>query len=75
MPSRTLTPLTAVIMRDTLSTGIAYQKSRYRLQLAYEVNLPATASVGVSGLLAGEYSNTRTSLWLQTVARTTGIRF
>ena len=75
VPSRTLTPLTAAIMSDALSTGIAYEKSRYRLQLAYQVNLPQTARVESSGLLAGEYSNTRTSLWLQTVALTTGIRF
>lgn len=75
VPSATLTPLTAAIMSDALSTGIAYQKNRYRFQLAYQTNLPQSASVGASSLLAGEYSNTRISLWLQTVALTTGIRF
>ena len=75
VPAATLTPLTAAIMRGAVSTGLAYQKSRYRLQLAYQANLPETASVGASSLLAGEYSNTRTSLWLQTIALTTGIRF
>ncbi len=75
VPSATLTPLTAAIMSDALSAGIAYEKNRYRLQLAYQADLPHTATVGTSGLLAGEYSNTRTSLWLQTVALTTGIRF
>ena len=75
VPSSTLTPLTAAIMTGAVSTGVAYQKSRYRVQLAYQANLPETASVGASSLLAGEYSKTRTSLWLQTIALTTGIRF
>jgi long-chain fatty acid transport protein len=75
VPAATLTPLTAAIMSDALSAGVAYQKNRYRLQLAYQTDLPQTASVGASSLLAGEYSNTRVSLWLQTVALTTGIRF
>ncbi|MGH9693989.1 MAG: OmpP1/FadL family transporter, partial [Bryobacteraceae bacterium] len=75
VPAATLMPLTAAITSDTVSAGLGYQKSRYRLQFAYQVNLPNTVSVGSSGLLAGEYSNTRTSLWLQTIALTTGIRF
>jgi long-chain fatty acid transport protein len=75
VPASTLTPLTAAIMTDGVSAGVAYQKSRYRVQFAYQVNLPQSASVGTSGLLAGEYSNTRTSLWLQTIALTTGVRF
>jgi long-chain fatty acid transport protein len=75
VPASTLTPLTAAIMTDGVSGGVAYQKSRYRVQLAYQVNLPQSGSVGTSGLLAGEYSNTRTSLWLQTIALTTGVRF
>ncbi len=75
VPAATLTPLTAAIMTDTLSTGVGYEKNRFRVQFGYEVNLPQTAQVGTSSLLAGEYSNTRTSLWVQTIALTTGIRF
>lgn len=75
VPSSTLTPLTADIMANALSTGVQYTHLRYRLELAYQANLPTTQSVGLSQLLAGEYNNTRTHLWLQTVALTTGIRF
>ncbi len=75
VPAATLTPLTAAIMTDGLSTGIGYEKHRYRIQLAYAADLPRAATVDSSGLLAGEYSHTRTSLWLQTVALTSGIRF
>ncbi len=75
VPQSTLTPLTADIMVSALSTGVQYTHSRYRLELAYQANLPTTKTVGLSQLLAGEYDNTRTHLWLQTIALTTGIRF
>ena len=75
VPSAALTPLTVAIATDTFSAGVAYAKRRYRMQFAYQVNLPRTASVASSSLLAGEYRGTRTSLWLQTIALTTGVRF
>jgi long-subunit fatty acid transport protein len=75
VPNSTLTPLTAAIMTHGLSAGAAYQKSRYRIQLAYQVNLPQSVDVGTSSILAGEFNNTHTSLWLQTIALTTGVRF
>ncbi len=75
VPSSTLTPLTANIMKNALSTGISYHRSRYQFELAYQANLPSSAEVKTSKLLAGEYDHSRTSLWLQTVVLTTGIRF
>ena len=75
VPSRTLTPLTADIMRNAVSTGISYRRSRYRVELAYQANPPSSRSVDDSSLLAGEYSHTTTSLWLQTIVLTTGVRF
>ncbi len=50
VPSGTLTPLTAAIMSNSVSTGFNYQRSRYRVQLGYQVNLPATARVTESEL-------------------------
>jgi long-subunit fatty acid transport protein len=75
VPAGTLTPMTADIMRNALSTGISYHLSRYRFELAYQANLPSSAEVNKSQLLAGEYDHTKTSLWLQTVVLTTGVRF
>ena len=75
VPASTLTPLTADIMKNALSTGISYYRSRYRFQLAYQANLPSSAEVSKSQLLAGEYDHSKTSLRLQTVVLTTGIRF
>ncbi len=75
VPSSTLSPLTAAISQNAVSSGVTYTKSRYRIALGYQVNLPSTATVGSSALLAGEYNNTRTRVWLQTIALTTGVRF
>lgn len=75
VPSGTVTPLTAAIMRNALSTGLTYSRDRYHVALGYQVNLPAGTLVHNSDLLAGEYSDTRIRLWLQTIALTTGIRF
>jgi hypothetical protein len=34
VPASTLTPITAAIMSDTLSTGLTYSRSRYLMQFA-----------------------------------------
>jgi hypothetical protein len=39
------------------------------------VQLPATQSVGQSGLLAGEYNNSRVHVMVQSLTLTTRIRF
>ena len=75
VPDRTLTPMTANIMKNGLSTGVMFDRSRYRVGLAYQVNLPSEASVNKSSLTGGEFNNSRTRLWLQTVVLTTGFRF
>ena len=67
VPSSTLTPLTAAIMQNTLSAGATLNRSRWHYAAAYQTQLPSTQSVGVSGLLAGEYSNSRVRVWTQAV--------
>lgn len=75
VPSSTLTPMTANIMQNGLATGLTFDKSRYRFGLAYQVNLPSEDSVAQSSLVGGEFNNSTTRLWLQTVVLSTGIRF
>lgn len=75
VPASTLTPMTANIMQNGLSTGVTTGQGPFRLGLAYQVNLPAEQSVGKSNLTGGEYNGSRTRLWLQTVVLTTGFRF
>lgn len=75
VPAGTLTPMTANIMQNGLATGLTTDRGHFRFGAAYQVNLPAEQTVGKSSLTGGEFSNSRTRLWLQTVMLTTGIRF
>lgn len=75
VPSATLTPMTAAIMQNTLGTGMGYTRGRYNFDLAYQAQLPASASVGQSSLLSGEYSNSKVEVAVQSVTFTTRIHF
>src|SRR5882757_152411 len=57
VPSSTLTPLTAAIMQNQLTTGFAYNPGRSKWEVAYSFHPTATQHVGTSGLLSGEYDN------------------
>jgi long-subunit fatty acid transport protein len=74
VPGRTLTPLTAAILRNSLSAAAGWSRERWHWNLAYQIQLPASQSVGQSSLLAGEYNNTRVQVMDQSLtlsARTT----
>jgi long-chain fatty acid transport protein len=74
VPSSTLSPLTAAITRHTLSAGIGYQHGRYRFDAAYSIDPTAQQSVQQSTIKAGEYSNSRISVGVQSLVLTTSIR-
>jgi long-subunit fatty acid transport protein len=67
VPSGTLTPLTAAIMTNQISTGFTYRHGGSRLDLAYTYDPTAQSQVQQSNLLAGEYNNSRVRVGLQTV--------
>ncbi|HST12824.1 MAG TPA: outer membrane protein transport protein [Terriglobales bacterium] len=75
VPASTLTPMTAAILQHSLATGFGYSHGRCRYDLTYQAQLPASQSVGQSGLLAGEYDNTRVHVTVQSLTFTTRIRF
>lgn len=75
VPSATLTPMTAAILQNTIGTGAGYTHGRYSFDLAYQVQLPASASVGMSSLLSGEYDNSKVNLTLQSLTLTSRIHF
>ncbi len=75
VPNQTLTPLTAVITEHTLTTGIGYHWNRYGVDLAYQWDLPATRTIGVSGLQAGESSNSSVTIGMQTFSISTTVHF
>jgi long-chain fatty acid transport protein len=75
VPNSTLTPLTAAITGNTLSAGAGYRHGRYRLDLAYALDLTAQQSVQQSALKSGEYNNSRVKVGTQSVSLSTSIWF
>jgi long-chain fatty acid transport protein len=75
VPSSTLSPLTAAIMKDSLTTGIGVRRGRVHYDLAYGFGFQAHQSVGHSGLLSGEYSNSQIGIGTQALAFNTSFQF
>jgi long-chain fatty acid transport protein len=75
VPDSTLTPLNAAIFQHTFTCGVGYHWDRYRIDAAYQYYLPASQSVGQSGLQSGEYSNSTTTVSGHEFALTTSVEF
>ena len=75
VPSSTLTPLTAAIMQNSLAAGIGFSHRRWNYDAAYQVQLPSTETVGISGLLAGEYNHSSVEVWTQSVTLSARVKF
>ncbi len=71
VPNSTLSPLTAAIMQNSLSTGIGFTLARCRFDLYYGVDLTAHSEVNSSGLLLGEYSHSKVSIGTQSITLST----
>ena len=65
VPAGTLTPLTGAIMKNALSLGADYQRGKASWSAAYSYNLNQSASVKTSGLLAGEFNQSRLTVATQ----------
>jgi long-subunit fatty acid transport protein len=75
VPGSTLSPLTAAIMANQLTTGVGYRTGRYRFDLGYAYNLTGQGNVQQSSLLAGEYNNSIVRLGTQALTLSTSIQF
>lgn len=71
VPSSTLSPLTAAIMQNGLTTGIGYKLGRCRFDLGYGFDFAAQSQVGASALLSGEYSNSKVRVGTQALTLST----
>ena len=67
VPNGTLTPLTAAIMTNQLSTGFAYHRGRSRFDIAYTFDPIAQQQVTQSNLLFTEYNNSADRVGLQSL--------
>jgi long-subunit fatty acid transport protein len=67
VPSSTLTPLTAAIFTDQISTGLSYQHGHAKYEAAYSFSPQAIDHVGQSGLLYGEYNDSTVRVGTQSL--------
>jgi len=75
VPSSTLSPLTAAIMSNQISTGLIYHPGRSNFELAYSYDPTAQAQVQQSALLSGEYNNSIVRVGTQTITLNYSLRF
>ena len=75
VPTGTLTPMTAAIFEHALCTGVGWTSGSYAFDLAYEFDLPSSASVGTSGLKSGEYNQSHVDVIAHLIAVTVSKRF
>jgi len=75
VPSSTLTPLTAAIMSNQISTGFAYQPGRSKWEVAYSFHPTADQHVDQSSLLSGEYNNSTVHVGTQSLTVGYSFRF
>jgi len=75
VPNGTLTPLTAAIMTNQLSTGFAYHRGRSRIDVAYAFDPIAQQQVQTSNLLFTEYNNSTDRVGLQSLTLGYSLQF
>ena len=74
-PADTLTPLTAALPEHLLTAGVGYRAGRFRVDAAYQWQIPGTERVGRSALAAGEYSDSVTEVHVQLINVTAAVSF
>ncbi len=74
VPGSTLSPLTAAITSNQLSTGFGYRIGRTRFYLAYTYDFASNAQVSQSALLCGEFDNSRLRIGTQAITLTTSFK-
>jgi long-chain fatty acid transport protein len=75
VPNSTLTPMTAAIMSNQISTGLVYNLGRSRLEGAYVFDPTAQSHVQQSGLLSGEYNNSTVHVGTQALTLGYSVQF
>ena len=68
VPNGTLTPMTAAIMTNQLSTGFAYHRGRSRFDIGYSFDPISQQQVQQSNLLSGEYDTSTVKVGTQALS-------
>ena len=75
VPNSTLTPMTAAILSNQISTGLVYNLGNSRLEGAYVFDPTAREHVDQSGLLSGEYDNSTVRVGTQSLTLGYSVHF
>jgi long-subunit fatty acid transport protein len=75
VPSSTLTPLTAAIISNQISTGLIYHLDGSKFEFAYSYDPTAQAQVQQSALFSGEYNNSTVRVGTQALTLNYSLRF
>jgi long-chain fatty acid transport protein len=75
VPSSTLSPLTAAILSNQVSTGLRWRLGRATFDAAYAFDPTAKSSVVQSSLLSGEYNGSTVKVGIQAVTLSSSFRF
>jgi len=62
-------------VENTLTAGLGYHWKHFKLDLAYQWDIPTTRYVSTGGLLSGDYSNSSTKVGIHWLALTAGFKF
>lgn len=75
MPVETTLPLTAAITEHSLGVGVGHVAGPFRIDLAYQVDLPASRTLTGSRILSGEYEGSRVDLTTHWIAVSVAYEF
>jgi long-subunit fatty acid transport protein len=75
VPDSTLTPLTAAIMTNQITSGFGYNHGRSRWELTYSFHPTNSQSVDQSALLAGEYNHSTVKVGTQSLMASYSFKF
>lgn len=75
MPVNTTLPMTAAISEHSVGIGVGHVAGPFRIDLAYQVDLPASRSLHGTRILSGEYEGSKIDLSAHWIALTVGYEF
>lgn len=75
MPANTTLPMTAAISEHSLSTGIGHHFGPYRIDLAYQIDLPESRDLTGTIIRSGEYEGAAIDLTAHWIGLTVGYEF
>jgi len=75
VPAATLLPMTAAISENTISVGLGYKHGNWRVDVAYQYDLPNTEFATASNIVGSEYKNSSIDVSAHWVGVTVGYKF